>query len=118
MINIVLIDDDKVSTYVTEKFIQRSVKGPCHIFKFSTATEALEKVSEINPNYLFVDLLMPEMTGWDFLDNLGPELMSEIYILSGSVDHRDIEKAGNHKRVRKFLSKLSLKESISGIFQN
>ncbi|MEX2512426.1 MAG: response regulator [Cyclobacteriaceae bacterium] len=119
MVNIVLVDDDKVSNFVTAKLIQKCVKESHCIFKFSSATEALENLYEINPNFIFVDLIMPQMTGWDFLDQLNHEtLKSEIYILSGSMDQDDIDKAKNSRHVKKFLPKMSLKDNIRGIFQN
>ncbi|MFC4874638.1 response regulator [Negadavirga shengliensis] len=119
MVNIVLVDDDDVSNFVTEKFIYKSFKGPCRVFKFSSATEALKEVGKIKPNYLFVDLVMPQMTGWDFLERLGEaNINSEVYILSGSVDEMDYDKVANYKTVRKFLTKFSVRESLPEIFRN
>lgn len=119
MINIVLVDDDNVSNFVTEKFIHKSVKGPCKVFKFSNAHEALKEMGNIKPNYLFIDLVMPQMTGWDFLEKLSQaEIDSEIYILSGSVDERDYNKVAKYKTVKKFLPKLSFRESLPEIFRN
>ncbi|MBD3626932.1 response regulator [Cyclobacterium sp.] len=119
MVNIVLIDDDEVSTFVTEKYIQKHFHSPFRIFKFSSAVEALEKISDINPKYLFLDLVMPQMTGWDFLEQIDSEkLGSKIYILSGSMDIKDREKAKKNQHVKKFLSKLSVKESMPEIFRD
>lgn len=117
MIDIVLIDDDVVSSFVTEKFIQRHITQPCRIFKFSSASEALEEIYAINPNYMFVDLLMPQMTGWDFIENLDSlALNSEIYVLSSSVDERDIERVDESGKVVRFLPKQYVQKSIREIF--
>lgn len=119
MVDIVLVDDDKVSTYVTGKFIRKSVNFPFRIHTFNSATVALSKVKEIRPKYLFLDLFMPQMSGWDFLDKFNPQGEdSEIYILSGSLDKKDRDKANSNSKVKKFLSKLSVKESIPEIFRN
>lgn len=119
MVNIVLIDDDKVSTFVTEKYIHKHIHSPYRIYKFSSAVEALDKISHINPQYLFLDLFMPQMNGWDFLEQIDSEkLGSKIYILSGSMDIMDREKAKNNQHVKKFLSKLSVKESMPEIFRD
>ena len=119
MINIVLVDDDNVSNFVTEKFIHKSVKEPCKVFKFSSATEALKEMVNIKPNYLFIDLVMPQMTGWDFLERLNEaEIKSEVYILSGSVDQSDYDKMTKYKTVKKFLPKISVRESLPEIFRN
>ncbi|MFO7823532.1 MAG: response regulator [Cyclobacterium sp.] len=119
MVDIVLIDDDAVSTFVTEKYIRKSIQSPFRIFKFSSAMEALDKIQEIQPQFLFLDLFMPQMSGWDFLDSINPEnLNSKIYILSGSMDLVDKEKALRNQNVKKFLSKLSVKESMPEIFRD
>ena len=98
MLNIVLIDDDPISTFVTEKLISKNVKEPCKFFKYQSAKRALEEIKSINPHYLFLDLNMPEMTGWDFLDKFHPsDNDARIYILSSSVDERDISKASQYR---------------------
>jgi CheY-like chemotaxis protein len=117
MVKIVLIDDDPISTFVTEKLISKNIKVPHKIFKFQSATKALQDIYLIDPNYLFLDLNMPEMTGWDFLEEFRPkEIKPEIYILSSSVDERDIVKATNYAVVKKYLSKPLVKKYIKNIF--
>jgi CheY-like chemotaxis protein len=119
MIKIVLIDDDPISTFVTEKLINKNIKMPCQIFTFDNALEALKNIYKIEPNYLFLDLNMPEMTGWDFLEEFEPHHKTpEIYILSSSVDERDISKAGEYRQVKKYLSKPLIKQYIKLIFGN
>jgi CheY-like chemotaxis protein len=117
MLTIVLIDDDPISTFVTEKLILKNIKGPCKFFKFQNARIALSEIYSIRPNYLFLDLNMPEMTGWDFLDIFKPEnIEPEVYILSSSVDERDISKASSYSVVKDYLSKPLIKSSIQSIF--
>lgn len=117
MLKIVLIDDDPISTFVTEKLIHKNIRLPYKIFTFDNAREALEEISNIEPNYLFLDLNMPEMTGWDFLERFSPKQDNpEIYILSSSVDERDISKASEYKHVKKYLSKPLIKQYIKSIF--
>jgi CheY-like chemotaxis protein len=117
MIKIVLIDDDPISIFVTEKLINRNIKVPCQIFSFDNAIEALKNIYTISPQYLFLDLNMPEMTGWDFLEQFNPDKIDpEIYILSSSVDERDIYKANQYHQVKKYLSKPLIKQYITLIF--
>jgi CheY-like chemotaxis protein len=117
MLTIVLIDDDPISTFVTEKLISKNVKEPCKFFKYQSAKIALQEIYDINPNYLFLDLNMPEMTGWDFLDHFDTaKNVAEIYILSSSVDERDITKASQYHVVKEYLSKPLIKKYIQSIF--
>lgn len=117
MVKIVLIDDDPISIFVTEKLIQRNIMEPCRVFSFDNAMDALKDIYHINPHYLFLDLNMPEMTGWDFLEVFNPvKADPEIYILSSSVDERDIMKANQYDKVKKYLSKPLIKQYINLIF--
>lgn len=59
---------------------------------------------------LLLDINMPTMTGWDFLEKyeeLDQRVKDQIsiYILSSSVDPRDKEKAANNKYVKGYLEK-------------
>ncbi|MBD8490468.1 response regulator [Echinicola sp. CAU 1574] len=117
MVKVVLIDDDPISIFVTESLIARHIKMPCQIFKFGGAAEALGKINTINPNYLFLDLNMPEMSGWDFLERYSCDQQeTEIYILSSSIDQRDINRAHSYNQVKRFLSKPLVSKYLSKIF--
>src|SRR5690554_1722003 len=117
MINIVLIDDDPISTFITEKLIFKNIHIPYNIFKFQSAIDALKEIDYIQPNYLFLDLNMPEMSGWDFLERFNYKKNNpEIYILTSSVDERDIKRASHYSQVKKYLSKPLINQSIKNIF--
>lgn len=117
MLNIVLIDDDPVSTFVTEKLISKNVNVPCQFYKYQSARKALEEIKSLDPHYLFLDLNMPEMNGWDFLDKFQHhDGNAQIYILSSSVDERDISKASQYRIVKDYLSKPLIKKYIKNIF--
>ncbi|WP_296700380.1 response regulator [Algoriphagus sp.] len=117
MLIIALIDDDPISTFVTEKLISKNVNEPCQFYKFQNAKDALKEIYKIKPNYLFLDLNMPDMSGWDFLDTLDTtQNDAEIYILSSSVDERDIHKAKKYGFVKDYFSKPLIKKYIKSIF--
>jgi CheY-like chemotaxis protein len=119
MIKIVLIDDDPVSIFVTEKLISRTISEPFNVFSFNNVAHALEDIYDIQPDYLFLDINMPEMSGWDFLETFDPGKNSpEIYILSSSIDQRDITKAAKYAKVKNYLTKPMIKQYIRIIFNN
>ncbi|WP_339902821.1 response regulator [uncultured Cyclobacterium sp.] len=117
MIKIVLIDDDPISIFVTEKLISRNVFEPFKVFSFSSAAAALKDIYAIRPDYLFLDRNMPEMNGWDFLEKFQPTKKNpEIYILSSSIDETDITRAGKYEKVNNYLTKPLIKQYIKLIF--
>lgn len=74
------------------------------------------------PQVIFLDLNMPILSGWEFLD----EFMNRYYlkfnktrvvILSSTVDHRDRERAAEYPIVMDFYSKPITKEILHDIGQ-
>lgn len=119
MLRVVLIDDDPISIFVTEKLITKNIQAPIQFFKFQSATLALKEIYSLKPNFLFLDLNMPDMNGWDFLDNLNEEpIEAQVYILSSSIDERDISRASTYKVVKDYLAKPLIKKYIKGIFNS
>lgn len=118
-----LIDDDELSNYLTAHTIQ--------INHFSSDvqfyTNAIEALAEINslleknkkvPDFIFLDLNMPEVDGWEFLKTYR-ELPKEVkdncnvYILSSSINVEDINKSKLHEDVQDFFSKPITKRDLS-----
>lgn len=96
-----LIDDDNISLYLTEQVL-RMEDFATDIRTFLAAEEALAVLvaglpAEL-PAVIFLDLNMPVMDGWGFLDALGPHAPAlhgrcRIYILTSSLAPADTAKA-------------------------
>jgi CheY-like chemotaxis protein len=113
--NIAVIDDDFVESYITERMIAIAAH-PDKVKKYDSAERALLDFSknknrpEDLPDIIFLDINMPDMDGFDFLerfDNLDEKIKGKgkIVILSSSLNPRDYEKAISNKYVTRFLSK-------------
>jgi len=69
---------------------------------------ALIKAKEKLPDVIFLDLNMPIMDGWAFLDKfvlLPLKYKPKVYIVSSSIDSSDGEKAKTYDIVKNFISK-------------
>ncbi len=82
------------------------------IRSFIYASEALEELKQggDNPNFILLDINMPGMNGWEFLDGLQQSEISSsklpiIYMLSSSLDPEDEAKARKSALVKGFISK-------------
>jgi CheY-like chemotaxis protein len=111
-----VIDDDQITTIICEQALAKfSPVTPTKIFNDpEVALETIKEeygVSNDNiPTVMFLDINMPAMTGWEFLDefkNFSAELRKQftIFILSSSINEQDKEKADANPFVSGFISK-------------
>ena len=117
------IDDDYIMLLIHPAVIKRVDNEPI-IFSSINAMKAIELIetwieSEIEPpNYVFLDINMPEMNGFEFLSNMKVEMKnylknSKIIMLSSSIDPRDIDMARNYKEIFDFAPKPLTVEYVS-----
>ena len=121
-----IIDDDKILTYVLQR-IMGSVDSFENIEIFQNGKEAINQLSaakknpEALPDIILLDLNMPVMDGWQFLDefekiNLDKKI--SLYIVSSSIDVHDHNKAKNYKTVSDFLIKPIGKKQIEQMIES
>ena len=118
-----LIDDDDLGIYLTEQLLRAEGFSNC-ISTFQSAVDALETLVKEKkvaaPDVVFLDLNMPVMNGWEFLDALTPyqqELQGRchIYILTSSLALSDMEKAKEYNLVAGLIHKPIDSEEIRAI---
>jgi CheY-like chemotaxis protein len=112
---IFLIDDDEIYQYTTRKYIEfRNLAKK--IMSFPDGEEALDYLQQNLtepyelPDMILLDLSMPVMDGWEFLEEyiqIRPSFGKQVvlYIVSSSVDIRDIERARHFEAVTGFIVK-------------
>jgi len=106
-----LIDDDNVTNMLNRYYLE--VHFPhLQIELFSKAKTALDDliINAKETDFIFLDINMPEMNGWEFLDAIAeaaslPQRFPKIYMLSSSLDPADKERDETHQFVAGFLSK-------------
>ena len=113
---VVLIDDDQVSNFVCESII-KGERFADEVYSFEWASDALEylkRTSETDsdnfPDLIFLDINMPGMDGWAFIQEYRklPEEITQkcsLFMLSSAVDRKDIICAKSHEEVKDFFSK-------------
>lgn len=115
MSRVLIIDDDPIHQRIVQIMIAKH-----HIYddyiSFTEAEKALEFLNqqadhkELLPDVILLDLNMPVVDGWDFLEafekiagNLKKEI--RIFIVTSSVDEKDKQKSHDFTMVKGFISK-------------
>lgn len=115
---VLIVDDDEISNYVTTVTIQH-ISENTEIKTALNGTEAIEyfmKNSQNVPEVIFLDINMPLMNGFEFLDwyeNSEFKGSTKICMLTTSVSKEDKEKAGRYADVVEYIEKPLKYDSIN-----
>ncbi|NKI28066.1 response regulator [Arenibacter sp. 6A1] len=102
---IFIIDDDPITVYGIKKILN-SVAVCQHIHEFKNGQTAIDEIRKIIienthlPELIFLDINMPVMDGWEFLEafiSLPISKNININIVTSSIDQYDKEKSENFK---------------------
>jgi CheY-like chemotaxis protein len=124
---IFLVDDDVIFQKIMKIRIEKKSLSE-KLLSFANGETAFDYLNnpsywtnESLPDLIFLDINMPVMNGWQFLDAFNaivdklPKSI-QIFMLSSSIDDRDIEKARSYHTVSDYLSKPLSDEGLEAIF--
>ena len=126
-VSILLVDDDEINNFISIKLIKKALLNT-EITACLNGKFAIDQLLEISrrdpsklPDYILLDINMPIMNGWEFLDeyerlHIDEQGKSKIFIISSSVFSNDISKAKSYPLVKDFISKPLNVEKISEVF--
>ncbi|TDQ19239.1 LytTR family two component transcriptional regulator [Algoriphagus boseongensis] len=86
MIRVALVDDEPKSILSLEWEIQRTVKEVEIVGKFREAEEAINKLPELSVDCVFLDISMPKMDGFRFLEYF-PNRDFEVVFVTAYAEH-------------------------------
>ena len=110
---ILLIDDDEATNFIHRTYLRKFDPNTLTIAKES-GQEALDYLSTITsedkPQIIFLDINMPGMNGWEFLESYvklpEPSIKGiKVYVLSTSLNPKDKFQAEDHPFVQGFIPK-------------
>ncbi|MBG6133404.1 CheY-like chemotaxis protein [Aquimarina sp. EL_43] len=115
--SVCIIDDDLIYINLVSKIIELK-KLSESVLVFNNGKEALDfflqslqqEENEDIPQIIFLDLNMPVMDGWEFLNEFSKiknqiRKKIDLYVVSSSIDSRDIERAKSIDIVSDYLTK-------------
>ncbi|WP_158861047.1 response regulator [Lunatibacter salilacus] len=107
----VIVDDDKITLLYLEKIVaQSNLQGTVHMSQNGKeGIETLDKIADsTNKILVLLDINMPVLNGWGFLDNLKGKDYDEntqVIIVTSSTAEADKIKSKDYKNVIGFLEK-------------
>jgi len=120
MINKVLcIDDDSISLTISRLLLKRTgfaneiftaIDGSDALIFLETLFSENSNPQEVAPNLILLDINMPVINGWDFLDAYIAQYAeklpnTKVVILSSTIDPEDLLHAKEYAVVAQFISK-------------
>lgn len=128
LVSVLLVDDDEINNFISIKLIKKAFANT-EIMACLNGKLAIDQLVEIQendpeklPDYILLDINMPVMNGWAFLDEfkrleLDVAGKCKIFIISSSVFSNDINKAKSYPLVKGFVSKPLNIEKIKELFK-
>ena len=122
-----IIDDDPIFVYGTKK-VMKEVDFCSDVIVYNNGQDAInglrnlvEEKKEL-PSLIFLDLNMPVMDGWDFLDDFItiPNNNIEkvhVYVISSSIDANDFIRARNYEVVNNYILKPITPEDLVAVLK-
>ena len=127
-VSVLLVDDDEINNFISIKLIKKALLTT-EIIACLNGKYAIDQLVDIQkkdpaklPDYILLDINMPIMNGWEFLDeykrlNIDPSGKTKIFIISSSVFSNDINKARSYPLVKDFISKPLNVDKIVELFR-
>ena len=100
-----LVDDDRIQNMLTRVLLKK-VNPHWEIKTFNKPGEALKEIKTSRPELIFLDINMPRINGFQFLDRLDQlSTPPRVIMLSSSISYSDIHKALTYDPVVHYLTK-------------
>jgi len=120
-----VIDDDEIYVYGLKKIITIKQLAP-NLLEFSNGKDAIEFIanpenSDQLPDVIFLDINMPIMDGWGFMESfvkiksqLGKKIT--IYMVSSSINDEDVRRAKSISDISQYIVKPVTREKVMELF--
>jgi CheY-like chemotaxis protein len=116
-----VVEDDRITAAITELIAKKELR--CRTVKtFGNGQLAFDQLASTAqsggdvPDLILLDLNMPLMDGWEFLDALGELALAKqvcVFVLTSSIHPDDMAKAAHYEQVKGYFSKPLDKPNVS-----
>ncbi|QCR21240.1 response regulator [Pontibacter sp. SGAir0037] len=117
MKKVLLVDDVEISNFIMLRMIENF--APSYVVQdFTDPVAAFSSLEAYGPDVVFLDLNMPVMDGWQFLNSMKEKNLNyKVYVLTSSTSELDKQRAAAYGNVVNFLIKPIEEADIEHILQ-
>jgi CheY-like chemotaxis protein len=121
--NVIVVEDDPIASLIISKKLEKHARF-IHCRAFANGKLSIEYIQSavkdngILPDLILLDINMPVMNGWEFLDafqKVQKQKPIPVIMLTSSIDPQDIEKASTYKEVKGYFPKPLTNDSLEQI---
>ena len=124
MCKLVIIDDNPADHYIMQRLLHNNYncEQATYTYDGRLVLDYLEenKDTDTLPDVIFLDLDMPGLTGWEFLDklekfNFGEKKNVRVHIMSSSIRSADVFHSKKYACVNSFMTKPLSRDLVNKI---
>ncbi len=92
-LSVIIVEDDPMVLEINKNFLNK-VKGFVYAGEASTGKEAYEKIAQLKPDLILLDMFLPDMSGMDLFLRLRKErISSDIIMITAARDVPTVQEA-------------------------
>ena len=114
---IMIVDDVAICNLMVKKLFSL-ISTEYEVKDYLKPMDAFQAISSNNPDLIFLDLNMPVLDGWQFLEKMKAEnLTNPVIILTSSISNLDRNKCIEYTNVLDYQIKPPSKEGLEGLLK-